>query len=101
MPISPTLEEWVELNSKRVFSKEGNDILIGGEKIKPELFKILKEQATYLETSQLWEIFNATVIQESANLALLQSKEWDHVVYAKALKYWRDIFKDMIIDLKG
>lgn len=94
-------DQSVNLNSDKVFSEDKGEIFIGGEKIKPELRSILKEQAFYLSSSQLWEILNATITQESSDLALKKSTEWNHVLYAKALKYWGDVFESMINKLKA
>ncbi len=91
-------DQSVNLNS--IFSEVKGELLIGGEKIKPELRNVLREQAKYLATSQLWEVFNNTAIQEANDLALKKSANWEHVLYAKALKYYVDIFSTMITKLK-
>lgn len=85
----------------KVFSEVKGELFIGGEKIKPELLTVLKEQAKYLSTSQLWDIFNSTAINEANDLALNKSTEWQHVQFAKALKYYIDIFNTMVIKLKA
>lgn len=85
---------------KLVFSIEKGEVFIGGEKLKPEILSVLKEQARYIETSHFYEVLNATIINESARLALLDSKDWDGVQYAKALYYWNKIIKKMIKGLQ-
>ena len=76
-----------DILSKRIFSEKGNILLIGGEEIKPEVLEILKDQANYLKTSQLYEVLLATWKTEAANLALIQSKDWNNVLYAKAMHH--------------
>lgn len=90
----------VKLNKKKIFSEVKGEIFIGGEKIKPELREILKEQARYISTSQLFEILNDTLNAESADMALNKSTEWNHVLGAKMLKYWIDVLNTMILKLK-
>jgi hypothetical protein len=83
---------------KRVFHEKNGDIFIGGEKIKADIRSILKDQAKYIETSQLWEILSSTVINESVRLAF-ESQNWDNVQYAKALKYWNTVIKKAVSSL--
>ena len=94
-----TIQE-LKLNSSKIFSEVKGEIFIGGEKIKPEIRAILKEQAKYLETSNLWEILQTTILNEANNLALKKSNKWDDILYAKALYYWGDFFLIMINKLK-
>ena len=70
----------------RIFSEEKGVIRIGGEEIKPEFRNVLREQADGLLRSELYEIFQATLYNESARLAL-QSPSLEAVQYAKALYY--------------
>lgn len=90
----------LNLNTKKVFSEVKGEIYIGGEKIKPDIRSLLKEQAGYLDTSQLWEVLCATIEQESAEMALKTSTEWNHVLSAKMLHHWNFVFKNMINKLK-
>lgn len=87
----------------KVFTELKGKIFIGGEEIKPELLEILKEQARYLKTSQLWEIFTSTIDNEAANLALIQSgasgKVEEDVRFAKALHHWNFVFKNIVYKL--
>ena len=48
------------------------------------------------ETSQLFEIINATIMNESNELALIQSANFAHVENAKMLYHWGFVFKNMI-----
>lgn len=86
--------------SKRVFEERKGQIYIGNELIKPEILDVLKEQARYLETSQLYEILRATIINESADLALKQSQNWEQVQFAKALHHWVYVFDNILLVLK-
>ena len=82
--------------SKGIFSEKGNVLFIGGEPIKSEIKEVLKDQAEYLKTSQLYEILLATLKNEAGNLALIQSKDWDNVLYAKAMHHNIYVFENLI-----
>lgn len=56
----------------------------------------LRDQARYLKTTNLLEIIDATITNEASNLALIQSANFDHVQYAKALYHWNHVLKNMI-----
>jgi hypothetical protein len=73
---------------RRIFSVKNGKIYIGGEEITPELRDVLRDQARSLQTSQLWEILNASITNEAINLALIQSTNYDHVQFAKALHHF-------------
>lgn len=73
----------------RVFSVEKDgSIRIGGQPIPPELRDILRGQAKFIQSSQLWEILSASTLNEAVNLALIQSKDFDHVQFAKAMWHY-------------
>ena len=80
----------------RIYKEENGKKYIGGEEIKPDILSLLKDQAQYIETSQFYEILNATIINEAFNLGVLQSKDFDSVQFAKALVYANNIIKKMI-----
>lgn len=90
----------LHLNPKKVFEDRKGVLFIGGEEIKPDLRDILREQAKYMETSQLFEMLIATIENEAADMALNKSLVWNHVLSAKMLKYWGDVFKKMVNTLK-
>lgn len=75
-----------------LFEEISGGIYIGGEKVTPQLFGILKDEARYIENSRFWEMFNATIANEAAEMALNKSQDWDHVLSAKQLYYWRKVF---------
>ena len=82
---------------KRVFeARKDGHIYIGGVKITPEIRDLLKEQSKYLETSQLWEILNASIANEAVNLSLIQSQNFDHVQFAKALWHWSAFMQKVV-----
>lgn len=85
---------------KKVFTSTGKNIYIGGVLITQQVRDLLREQAKYFETSQLWEIINSTAISEAAELALKQSQNMEHVFYAKALHHWAYVMKNIINELK-
>lgn len=80
----------------RVFTEHGGNIYIGTEKITPELRDVLREQARYLKTSQLFEILGATIINESSKLALIQSQNYEQVLSAKMLYHWKHVIDNMV-----
>ncbi len=57
---------------------------------------ILRDQAKYLKTTNLLEVLDATITNEAANLALIQSSNMKHVQYAKALHHWNHVLKNMM-----
>lgn len=61
--------------------------------------ELLREQARYITTSQLWEVFNAAIINEAADLALVQSTSFDDVAFAKALHHWGHVFRNAMFML--
>lgn len=72
----------------RIFSEKSGVILIGGKPIPDDLRDILREQAKYLVTSQLWEVLEASTTDEAVNLALIQSKDFSHVEFGKAMWHY-------------
>ena len=80
----------------RVFLEYKGGIYIGGKQITPEIKDLLHEQAKYLKTSHLWELLDATITNEAANMALIQSGNWEHVQTAKMLHHWNFVLKNMI-----
>jgi hypothetical protein len=85
---------------KRVFTQVKDKTYIGTELVKPDVRKRLREESKYIGRSSFWEILNATIINESANMALNQSKEWEHVLTGKMLKHWGYVFRMMLKDLE-
>ena len=95
---SETLVDFVSLENKVFLEKDGV-IFIGQNKITPQIRDLLREQAKGVMTSQLWEIINATITNEAASLALLQSTDFEQVRFAKALHHWNHVMKNMIYTL--
>lgn len=95
-----TLDLSLHLNSKLVFEEKNGKLYIGGEAIEPALRDVLREQARYLETSQLWEIMTNTAKDQAVEIGLTDSLNWDHVLSAKALRYWNGIFVKMVSALR-
>ena len=81
---------------KLIFTEDKGKIYLGGEEIQPQILQVLKEEAKYIVKSQLFEVINATVTNESFNLGIGQSKDWNNVEYAKALYYWGKVFNKII-----
>lgn len=93
-----TLPDFSEIE-KRVFTESNGIIWIGKEKISPEIRDLLREQSKYLQTSQLWEILNASIASEAVNLALIQSKDFDHVQFAKSLWHYSTFIRNVVLKL--
>jgi hypothetical protein len=80
----------------RVFSIRGTNIYIGKEKVTDQLRSSLRDEAKNLQTTRLWEILNASVINEAYNLALIQSTNMEHVQFAKAMHHWSKFMLEVI-----
>ena len=84
---SEVLPKFLDVES-RVFTKVGQDIYIGRDKIDAQLRSVLRDEAINLQTTRLWEILNASVINESYLWALDLSEDFTLVQSAKMLKHW-------------
>jgi hypothetical protein len=82
--------------SKKVFSLKGGSILIGGQPIKPEYKEALKDQANYFLTSNLYDLLKTTLTNESADIALVQSTNYEQVQFAKALYHCQFVLDNLI-----
>ena len=98
MDQSEKLDNFFEI-SKLIYHKEVDGIAIGGEILTEELRDVLRQEAQYFERSRLWEILNATIVNESAQIALNQSTTMEHVHTGKMLYYWAKTFRKMITEL--
>ncbi len=78
-----------------IFKEKNGIIYIGGQEINSQMRSILRDQAKNFQTTQLFEIIDATVINESFELAN-QANTLEHVQYYKALIYWNKILLKMI-----
>lgn len=100
--MTPTTEEQTEPSpdfrvvQQRVFASTGSRIFIGQHELTADMRDALRDQAKNLETSQLWEILSASITQEAANLALIQSQNFEQVQFAKALHHWRHFMQNVI-----
>jgi hypothetical protein len=83
----------------RIFSDAKGKITIGGVELKPEVRDLLKEQAKYIDRSDIWDILSASIANEAINLALIQSQDFDHVQFAKALWHWSTFMRNVILKL--
>ena len=88
-----------KLTETSIYHIKDGVITIAGEQLKPEISKLLKEQAHYIETSQFYEILNAAVINESARLAF-EAPTLEALQFAKALNYYGTMMRSLIKDLK-
>lgn len=92
------LEEYLKI-SNRIFTEKNGDIYIGGEKISIQIRELLRDQSKNFQTTQLWEILYASILNEAYNLALAQSQNFDHVQFAKALAHWNKFVKEVLVKL--
>ena len=90
----------IEEITKKVFlvDKVGK-IFIGGKEIEPSLLEALKDQAENFKTTQLFEIILSTLKNEACELAVQQSKEWNHIEYAKALWHVQYVLENILFNL--
>lgn len=98
MPEDTTLDQLPNFNSLEdsVFTFAKGEIWIGRERIKPELKEALREQARYIMNSNLYEIIRATIMNEAAKAALIQSTDFDQVMSAKMLYHWQFVLDNML-----
>ena len=92
---SEVFPKFLDIES-RVFTEHKGEIYIGTDKIEATLRSLLRDEAENLQKTRLWEILNASVLNEAYNLALLQSKNFDEVVSAKMLKHWSHFMLNVI-----
>ncbi len=79
---------FLEIQAHIFTAIEDGTLYIGQDKVEPALRSLLRDEAKNLQTMRLWEIMNASVLNEAYDLALRQSTDFDHVRFAKALKHW-------------
>lgn len=89
---------WEEVE-KRVFSIGEGGFLVGGKKLTPEVRDILREQAKYFQTSQLWEILNSSTLNEALNTGFFQSKDFSHTEFGKAMWHYSAFIRNIILQL--
>lgn len=83
----------------RVFSEKKGKIYIGKEEIKADVRELLKDQSNWLQSSQWYEIFRATILNEAFDIALNQSTDFDQVRFAKAMKHWQLVMDNILLRL--
>lgn len=101
MAQSQTLKvNWKKLE-EQVFKKDEKTgvLTIGGEVIDPQMRDVLRQQARSFATTQLRDILDATITNEAASMALIQSGNFDHVQVAKMLHHWNFVLQNMILTL--
>lgn len=82
--------------SSRIFATANGDVFLGKKKISPDLRAALRDQARALQSSQLWDILDASITNEAANLALIQSTDFSQVRFAKALHHWNHFLRNVV-----
>jgi hypothetical protein len=79
----------------KVFLSVGDKIYVGGEIVTPQMRSVLRDQARNFQTTQLFELLNATATNEGVKL-LLQAGTLEHLQFGKSLNYWNKIMLKMI-----
>lgn len=74
-------------------------IFIGKHEITKEMSDILQRDAEVFLSSRLFQVLNASIINESYDLALKQSKDFREVESAKMLYHWNFFLVNMILAL--
>ena len=85
-----------EVENKIFKEEKDGAITIGGIKIDHTTRSVLRDEAVYIQRSNFWEIFNATIKNEAATMALITSMNWDHTLSAKQLYYWQQVMEKII-----
>lgn len=80
----------------RVFSVQNGKIYVGKEQVNEVLLSLLRDEAMNLKTTRLWEILNASILNEAYHLALIQSNDFEQVQFAKALKHWSFFMENVL-----
>ena len=81
----------------KIFREDKDGVVsIGGIKIDQATRGVLRDEAAYIQRSNFWEIFNATIKNEAATMALITSMNWDHTLSAKQLYYWQQAMEKIM-----
>lgn len=99
--LSPTLKADFKALEKRVFYKNPKTgvVFIGGAIMDDQMRETLREETDYILRSNFLEIFDATLTNEAAEMALIQSANMDHVQVAKMLHHLNFMWKNMLLSL--
>ena len=90
------LEEYLSLY-QNFFEEDSNGVItLGGVKIDHSIRSVLKDEADYIQRSKIWEIISSTIVNESYNISLKQSANWEHVLSAKQLYHWNYVMKKIL-----
>ena len=84
--------------AERIFTEKIGNILIGGAPVTPEIRDVLREEAKYIAKSNFFEIFSATIINESMT-SLLQADNDKASEFGKGLYYWNKVLTKMTTTL--
>lgn len=81
---------------QHVFAERGGNVFIGGIEVTPQLRSTLRDEAEYIQSSRLWEVLNASILNEAYDIALIKSKDFDQVLSAKLLHHWAHFMRNVI-----
>lgn len=79
-----------------ILTEHKGELYLGKEILSKEMRDVLREQARYIERSNLWEVVNATIVNESYDIALKHSKDFDEVLSAKMLHHWAFVMRKIM-----
>lgn len=87
--------------SDNVFRQDekSGKIYIGNQEITESLREVLKSDAEIFLASRLFQVMNASIINEAYDIALKQSKDFDQVRTAKMLHHWNHFLVNMMVAL--
>jgi hypothetical protein len=95
------LLQYKDIEDKIFLVDKTGKVFIGGDEVKADMLDVLRTQAYNLKSSELYEVFRATIINEAYNLALKQSANFDNVQFAKALYHWEYVLDNILLKLSG
>ena len=82
--------------ANRIFREDKGTLYIGEIVMSEETRSQLRDEAQMIGRTYFWEIFSATLLNEAANISLIQSTDWNHIVTAKMLHHWVHVMRSMI-----
>ena len=103
---SSQLPSFIDIESRVFYQGKNRDgslngkIYLGKEEINDAMRSALRDDAKMILSSRLWEVLNASVLNEAYTLALIKSQNYDHVEFAKALHHWLHFMKNVMFVLE-
>lgn len=86
----------VDVNDVVTVSKDGKDLLIGGNKMSDIELKNLKEEVKALKNFRVWRIMHETVRHKAIEKGILLSNEWEETLAAKMMLHNLGLLKSVL-----